>query len=202
MTRRVGQLEVSDDRAGVPGEATRSIEATREAVFGQVRTDDLGRYRPLSGARTLRTGWSVAIGSGLRAEDVIEVVYPLALTHRRQFAKGSLRVVALDEVLARQSGRYESTSALSKAGRALTVSTVCGECVRQPVWDGATCSAEEIPCPEPCSVLVAFCRETTLWEAERPDSTAPDAAIAWAAFDEPGNELRERFLQELAQQDD
>jgi hypothetical protein len=77
------------------------------------------------------------------------------------------------------------------------VRTVCGECVRRPVWDGATCGPDEIPCPEPCSVLVAFCREAVLWQQERPAPTEPDPTIPWAAFEEPGNELRERYLQEM-----
>jgi hypothetical protein len=46
-------------------------------------------------------------------------------------------------------------------------------------------------------VLVAFCREALLWQQERPAPTEPDPTIPWAAFEEPGNELRERYLQEM-----
>jgi hypothetical protein len=125
------------------------------------------------------------------------VVYPLALVHQRQFNDGTLRVVDLDSVLSRQSGRYEDTASLDEANRRRAVTTVCGQCVRRPVWDGAACGPEDIPCPEPCSVIVAFCREAAIWQTEPPDLADPDAAVPWAAFEEPGNELRERYLRDM-----
>lgn len=199
MTRTLGELHISETAIGVPGEQHREIPGTREAVFDHTRRDDHGRYRPLSGAKTLPTGWSAPLGPGLSAEDAVDAVYPLALVHQRQFGQGILRIVPLDDVLSRQSGRYEASRSLSESGRRLAIATICGECVRKPIWAGAGCSSEEIPCPEACSVLVAFCREAAQWEAGKPASAEPDATIAWAALDEPGNELRERFLKEMDQ---
>ena len=127
-------------------------------------------------------------------EAALEVVYPLAKVHQRQLAAGELRVVPLEDVLARQSGRYEETATLSLEGRERAIATVCGECVRCPVWNAEPCGPRDIPCPEACSVLVAFCREAAIWQIETPSARPPDALVAWAAFDEPGNELRERYL--------
>jgi sirohydrochlorin cobaltochelatase len=197
MGQQFGQLTVRHDAIGVPGEGEARIIENRDALFELVREDALGRYRPLSGAGTLQTGWDAPLSAAFSRENAIETVYPLAIVHQRQLAAGTLRVVSLDDVLARQSGRYEASGALSPEGRARAVRTVCGECVRRPVWDGATCGPDEIPCPEPCSVLVAFCREAVLWQQERPAPTEPDPTIPWAAFEEPGNELRERYLQEM-----
>ena len=42
-------------------------------------------------------------------------------------------------VLARQSGRYENAAQLSHSRRAKVVETVCGSCVRCPVWEIAPC---------------------------------------------------------------
>ncbi len=199
MTRTVGQLLIEDEAIGVPGAANRTITGTPEAVFAHVRLGDDGRYRPLSGAATLPTGWSAPLGPAFDADIAIETVYPLALTHQRQFAAGTLRVVPLEDVLARQSGRYESSAVLSEEGRARAAGVVCGACVRHPVWNGAACAPEGIPCPEACSVLVAFCREAASWQASPPPPEPPDPRIPWAAFEEPGNELRERYLQEMAE---
>ena len=204
--RMFGQLTITKtaDGAsiGVPGEPVRALESTSDALFEFVRTDDLGRYRPLSGAKTLPEGWEITLGEELSFETAIETVYPLALTHQRQLAEGVLRVVPLEDVLARQSGRYEGASKLSLDGRVKVVETVCDSCVRLPVWDSAHCGVNDIPCPEPCSVFVAFCREAVLWESEPPALATPDAAVPWAAFEEPGNELRERFLSEMIQLDE
>lgn len=202
MTRTIGELHVTATSVGVPGTVTQVIASSRDALFNHIRADDLGRYRPLSGARTLPTGWQMQLNTGLPAETAIETVYPLALVHQRQHAQGTLRLVTLDEVLTRQSGRYESTSALSREGRSRAVATVCGECVRQPVWNGSPCARDGIPCPEPCSVLVAFCREAALWEAEPPAAKPVDRHVGWAAFEEPGNQLRERYLERMATTDD
>jgi hypothetical protein len=53
----------------------------------------------------------------------------------------------------------------------------------------------DVPCPEPCSVFVSLCREAALWEQAPPQPAAVDDRVAWAAFDEPGNEVREAYLQ-------
>lgn len=199
---RLGQLTISASEVAVPGPGEPIVVRGAAALFELTREDPLGRYRPLTGARTLRAGWRAPVSGGFTAEDAIEVVYPLALDHRRQLAEGTLRVVGLEDVLSRQSGRYEGTTALSDQGRRRVIRTVCGECVRVPVWYGAACRPEDIPCPEPCSVLVAFCREAALWEKERPAALEADALVPWAAFEEPGNELRERYLREAATTDD
>ena len=195
-----GQLVVFEDGSiGVPGLCEPTVIETLDDVAEFVRTEDGGRYRPLSGARTLPRAWRYAARSAAERAAVIDAVYPLAPVHAQQLAAGTLRLVSLDEVLKRQSGRYESTSALSPGGRTRSSELVCGECVRTPVWRGDSCDSAGIPCPEPCSVLVAFCREAALWERETPEPAAPDPAVAWAAFEEPGNELRERYLHHLAE---
>lgn len=195
-SRRVGELEVSDSWVGVDGTAGQVVPG--RDLLEHTRTDGAGRYRPLTGARTLKRGWRVEATTVEAIEAAIETVYPLARTHQRQRAEGTLRVVGLDEVLARQSGRYEGSSALSERGRGLAVEVLCGLCVRQPVWAGRPCGAEGIPCPEPCSVMVSLCREAALWEAGPPGTAAADAAVAFAAFDEPGNELREQYLAKMS----
>jgi len=193
-TFQLGQLTVSPEGIGVASGAEPEPVRGEEALFEHVRHDALGRYRPLTGARTLRAGWFASADDRFPVEAAIEVVYPLALTHQRQFADGTLRVVGIDDVLRRQSGRYEDTSSLDAANRRRATQLVCGECVRRPVWDGAACGPRDIPCPEPCSVLVAFCREAALWQHEPPAPVPEDPAVPWAAFDVPGNELRERYL--------
>jgi sirohydrochlorin cobaltochelatase len=165
------------------------LDATREFV----RTDSLGRYRPLPGARTLPGGWEVRCKpEGVDA--VLDEIYPLARTHMRQWGNGELRLVSLDEVLDRQSGRYAVAAKLDEAGRAVARGVLCGVCIKAPVWAGER-PGEAIPCPEPCSVMVSLCREAALWQDERPERSAPDASVPFAAFDVPGNEIREAYLE-------
>ena len=187
---RDGRVELSGPRQGSePVEIEPAVVALQE----HLRFDDGGRYRPLSGARTLPGGWRTSLPKSL-AEAAIEAIYPQALLHQCQAAEGTLRVVAFEEVVARQRGRYRVAGELDAEGRARARAVLCGDCVRTPVWAGDETSEGAIPCPEPCSVMIALCREAALWQQEPPPPSTPDPYVAFADFATPGNETREAYL--------
>ncbi|MBI5947434.1 MAG: hypothetical protein HY875_04775 [Chloroflexi bacterium] len=165
------------------------------ALRDRLRTDRLGRYRPLSGARSMPGGWEIWCANEAELRDGLDVIYPLAVRHIEQAATSTLRTTALDAVLGRQTGRYEAADRLLVAGREIAVEVVCAACVRTPAWEGILPNeGGTIPCPEACSVLVGFCREAALWEADPPAPQPISDAVGFAAFDDPGNELRETYL--------
>lgn len=194
-----GQLEIAFEGgtgviAGPPGIGEPSeVEGSRAALREWARTDGRGRYRPLPGALTLRRGWQARCRPA-ELPALLDEVYPLARRHEEQLDAGTLRVVGLDAVLARQAGRYAVATDLDAAGRAAASATLCGGCVKAPLWRGDAPANDQIPCPEPCSVLVSLCREAALWQREPPSRANPDPHIAFGAFDEPGNEVREAYL--------
>ncbi len=200
--RTVGELRIDADGEGFvvrgPGEPCEiDIGPDPDEVREWLRFDDRGRFRPLAGAKTLRTGWRVRCRDEAQLAAVIDAIYPLALRHQRLWAEGRLAIVPLDTVLGRQSGRYEVAARLSERGRAIASDMLCGRCVKAPLWRGAGPAAGGIPCPEPCSVLVALCREAALWEAVLPASAESDPSIGFAQFEEPGNEIREAVIAAL-----
>ncbi len=202
---RLGEVEAEPDGAGgwvvrgPEGDEPREVEPEEGAVRAAVRFDERGRYRPLSGARGMPRGWFVRCRNREELERVIETIYPLALVHIRQLAEGSLRVVGLDAVLRRQSGRYEVAAELSEEGRELATAVVCGACVRVPVWTGKQLTEPSgIPCPEPCSVLVSFCREAAIWEREGAVPGEDDPSVPFADFEAEGNPLRNAYLRARA----
>ena len=176
-----------------PGHAPRTLEATVEALRLHARLDDRGRYRPLSGARTMPGGWRVELPARL-AGAALDAVYPLAALHQAQAAAGTLRVVPFAETVARQRGRDRAAGELDADGRDRARATLCGGCVRTPVWAGERAGAEAIPCPEVCGLLLALCREAARWRDEPPSPAPPDADVPYAAFGTPGNEVREAYL--------
>ncbi len=196
---RLGEVEVAfqEGHIGLSGPRPQArpvtLDATIEALRTHVRFDERGRYRPLSGARTLPGGWRTALPTAL-AEAALEAIYPQAALHQEQAARGTLRTVTFDEVVARQRGRYRLAGALDAAGREHAREAVCGRCVRTPVWAGKTATGAAIPCPEPCSVLLALCREAALWQQDAPAPARPNPTVAFADFTEAGNELREAYL--------
>jgi hypothetical protein len=201
---QLGELWIRETPEGPTigaGDSAEEVEPVSEALRRHTRMDDRGRYRPLTGARSMRRGWFVRCGPTLPLGDAIEVVYPLATVHRRQWSEGTLRVVTLDDVLARQTGRYEVAAQLSGEGRERVRRVLCETvCLRMPVWAGAACGEDEIPCPEPCSVLVSLAREAALWEHALPERAEVDDSVEFAAFDEPGNAIREAYLRLTAEE--
>ena len=180
-----------------PGAGPDAVEIHGGAagVREHVRHSDAGLFRPLSGTKDMPGGWFTRIPTLDALSEVLDAVYPLAQRHVTQFEEGTLRLVLLDEVLGRQSGRYEEAARLSERGRSLAQGLLCGFCVRTPVWAGETPPDDNgIPCPEACSVMVSLCREGARWEREQPELSEPDRNVAFAAFETPGNVVREAYL--------
>jgi len=189
-------VEFKGEEAIIHGPSTGAeeqvVECEPAALNAWTRFDDLGRYRPLRGARTMRHDWRTTCGRG-QLDEALDAIYPLALHHISEWKNGRLRLVGLDDVLSRQSGRYETTARLNQEARQ-AAGVLCGRCVKVPAWRGDAPEAKDIPCPEPCSVLVALCREAAIWEHERPEPAEPDQAVQFADFETPGNEIREAYL--------
>ena len=210
--RSIGELVIEQEPGGFrlngPGQpVTRVEEADVEELC---RYDDQGRYRPLTGARSLPRGWFV---DGLDRDGLcrlIDAIYPQALLwYEESTARGATAVATDGDVLGRQTGRYAVAADLSAAGRRAAREVLCDRvCVREPVWsgdpplpiDGAAAprvledGSLGIPCPEPCSVFVSLCREAALWEKSRPGPVEVEEHLPFAAFDVPGNEVREEYL--------
>jgi len=209
VSRLVGQLRIGMGKEeatieslgnGEPGTGNGPI---REVAWpgGElreiVRSDGHRRYRPLSGAKSLPGGWLVRCPVA-DVDEVVETIYPLSTVHSREWQSGELRVVSLEDVLERQTGRYAVAATLDEDGRQLAREVLCGDCVRSPVWAGAEPPVAEIPCPEPCSVLVSLCREASLWQQSRPAPSAIDDDVPYAAFDHEGSAIREAYIGRMA----
>lgn len=202
-TFQLGELTIVRDGEGTvihgPG-GGRDLSADPDAVRDLVSQDAIGRYRPLAGARSLPHGWQASCATSAELAAVVDEIYPLALAHLEQWREGTLRIVPFADALSRQTARYAVSNELSPAGRDAAADSLCGCCVKQPLWrspsDPAPFDAplQVIPCPEPCSVLVSLCREAALWEKKMPPATPIDPAASFADFEAPGNEVREDCL--------
>lgn len=193
VTLRIAEDMESTTVVGPAGFGERErLLMTPDELREFTRSDDRGRYRPLPGALTMRTNWEAEVRGELAA--VAEALYPLAAEQQALAEDGELRIVGLDDVLSRQTGRYRTANELDERGRDVAPRVLCGQCVKQPLWRGETWDEQSIPCPEACSVMVALCREAAVWEKERPSRAEPNPDVAFAAFEEPGNEIREVYL--------
>ncbi len=174
-----------------PGEHVRMALSIDE-LQAFTRTDDRGRARPLAGAMTMRTNWEAVVRGELAA--VAEALYPAAAEQQAMAEDGMLTIVGLDEVLSRAAAEYETARELDERGRVVASRVLCGQCVKQPLWRGEHWDGQSIPCAEACPVLVALCCAAATWQRERPEPAPPTPHVAYEAFEEPGNEIREAYL--------
>lgn len=196
----LGELQVRFDghiatlsTKGTPADQQPTPEPA--ALRDWARADAGGRYRPISGLPGLRPGLYVQVDvEGL--VDALDAIYPLATTHIRASARGELRVTALREVLARQSGRYAPAAAIGETTLNAARDALCGSCARTPAWDQRPLK-KTIPCPEACSALVALARDLAVLPDARQQAPI-DPLVPDAEFETPGNRYRERALQQLA----
>ena len=191
LVRRVG----TDYEILGPGVQDNAVDAPGdpEALRTWIRSDSRGRYRPLCGATGMRTNWTWSHRALPVLLDALNAVYPLAWRHRCLHQQGALRVTAAADALQRQSGKYERAGELDGDSLAAAVSSLCDGCIRTPVWHAEEVGPE-VPCPEPCSVFVALAREAAAWATDPVTPTADDPEAPFAAFDRPGNAIRNAYL--------
>ncbi len=135
-----GQLRItaSDVRHADDDQPNETI-TTPDALRTRVRENP---FRPLATSADLPRGWRVITnGDPYRVLAVVETVYPGVLGSHVS-ASGSL-----EALLCRQTGRYRDLRWLHESAYEQVMAQVCGGCVRQPVWAGAS---DGIRCPEPC----------------------------------------------------
>lgn len=168
--------------AGRPPETLDILEDV-PAVRDHIRYDDDGQYRPLSGARTLPTGWIAQLRSREELVRVIETVYPASIYNWYRERDGRLDVTMYDAAVARQSGRFAKLEAVSAAGIHRSIEACCDNCVRRPAWTTgeAKDTDDVIPCREPCSFLL-----DTMVEVQEREPTDLDPSISLGMGDTPG----------------
>lgn len=184
-----------------------------------------GDYRPLKSSPNLRRGWRLDVPDDSQLMTAMNYLYPAAVAHRHLEREGRLEVTSFRENAGRQSGIYERIKHLSDAAAQDAAAACCEDsvCLKRTLWDideGNPLATErgggEIPCPEPCSVFVAFARKIRSFEkeevygeddrdgltpSEKKDLVALVGAVAdgetglarEAEFDEPLNVRRMRY---------
>ncbi|HEX2190465.1 MAG TPA: DR2241 family protein [Longimicrobiaceae bacterium] len=192
---------------------------------------DAGEHRPLKTAPNLRGGWALAGLDGRGLWTALDYLYPACAVHWHAGRTGTLRPTHWRETAGRQSGIYSPVKLLAEGAVRNAVRACCGDavCLRRVAWgidsetpleladEGPPAGDAAVPCPEACSVFVAFARKVlTLERAPRrevpglvPMSAAEllqlrEVVAAAAAgtlgsvregeFDEPANPRRIRYL--------
>ena len=186
--------------------------------------DDRGRYRPLSTAPTLRSGWVFVDLDGYDLVRTIEYFYPATIANWHLERRGELDVTHFRETAGRQTGMLSAVSDLSGDAVDAAAQACCvdSQCLKRRVWDEegdrklSTPRGEgEFPCREPCSLFLTAARAFGDVENEHPETVSieltPSERVQLAAIvdrvaegtlgevregdvEDPANRYRVRYL--------
>ncbi|MFC3476409.1 DR2241 family protein [Halobacterium litoreum] len=140
-----------------------------------VKHDDDGRYRPLSTAPTLPTGWAFVDLDGSDLVQTVEYVYPATVANWHREREGDLDVDHWEDAAGRQSGIYEIVQQLDGDALEWAAEACCvdSQCLKRREWDESEDEEldvprgdGEFPCREPCSLFIAAARKFTTLERE------------------------------------
>jgi hypothetical protein len=181
-----------------------------------IKEDNKGRYRPLSTAPTLPTGWEFADLDGGDLVQTVDFIYPVTIANWHREREGELDVTHFREAAERQSGIYEIVSQLSIEELEAATEACCvdSQCLKRRMWDEdeeteleTDRGNGEFPCREPCSLFVTAARkfvtlgreDTRSYEFElTPTEKEQIEEIIAAVADGRTEDVREADLNEAA----
>lgn len=140
------------------------------------RIDAAGAFRPLKGTPDLRPGWICRVADGSELHCALNHIYPGGIADWYHVRVSSTPAVTLRDYLDRQTGMYRGTKALEGERAVAVVKSCCGEtrCLKQRLWgvDGMPNDTvppkSEVPCLEPCAVMLDFARREARMLREAP----------------------------------
>ena len=157
-TLDVGQVRITRHRVSPIDETSDSRPLSSPAALRDFIRE--APFRPLPTRRDLPTGWHVELDHPAQAHAVIDTIYPTlaadwsAQKHGR-FAAESLRLTA-----ARQPGMFRHIDKLPARVLEKTIKTVCGDCIRQPVWwHGSASESTDLPCKSACNIWLSRAKD-------------------------------------------
>jgi len=156
-----------------PEEALRLLDlpALRELAA----VNSAGQFRPLRSAPDLRAGWRARCADLTALDEALRELYPGSIPDWFAARQAAPPVTHYREFTNRQTGMYRTAQKLTdaQAGRVITAGCHARFCLKQRRWtvDGTSVDApgtdkSEIPCLEPCAVLLELARKAARIEQE------------------------------------
>ncbi len=133
----------------------------------------VGQFRPLRIAPNLARGWRLICSGSLELWRALQEFYPGSVPDWFASQNGA-EPTNYREFTARQSGMYRITQLLDDVQAANVARAACHArfCLKQRLWTVSGLEADsaaaksEIPCLEPCAVLLELARKATRIEQE------------------------------------
>ena len=151
-----GQVTVNRNKAWHTNEAGGSAALSSPAALRAFVRED--SFRPLPTRGDLPGGWHVDLQHPQQAYAVIETIYPTLVADWAAQKNGAFAAESLTATAARQTGMFKDIHRLPAGVIEHAIETVCGRCIRQPVWWQAADNAK-IPCKSACNSWLSTAKQ-------------------------------------------
>jgi sirohydrochlorin cobaltochelatase len=108
-------------------------------------------FRPLASSQGLKRDWCVPINSLDEIPAIVETIYPGAVHEWTAYQNDSFVPETLETLIARQQGVFAKLDSEDDAKIAHFVSSVCGRCIKEPLWYEQRDIKNAVPCASACN---------------------------------------------------
>ena len=147
---------------------------------------DTSVFRPIKGAPDMRSGWRLVVQNHQDLELALQAVYPGFISDNYAVKKiDPIPVTSYTAFAERQTGMYRNAKLLTEERAQQAVEACCGatHCLKRRYWSVPGLDADttgenksEIPCLEPCAVMLEWGRKVV-----RMDQVAAQAVESGAS---------------------
>jgi hypothetical protein len=188
----------------VAAETLRQVKL--EDLRSLARFTDTGAFRPLKSAPNLSCGWRATAANHAELEAALNQLYPGAIADWFAARVEPPPVTGYREFTERQTGMYRITTLLNdeQAGQVARACCAARFCLKRRLWTVAGLEPDpaeaksQIPCLEPCAVLLEFARKAVRLEQEKqeeinlsPAELKATRSTLEAALDQAGSPEKE-----------
>jgi hypothetical protein len=143
-----------------------------------------GQFRPIKAAPDLQSGWVMVCRDASELWRALQELYPGSIPDWYAVQSGTAQATNYREFTNRQSGMYRITQHHSDEQAALVIAACCAPrlCLKRRFWTVNGLAADQaesksqIPCLEPCAVLLEFARKCARIEQEEKTALALSAS--------------------------
>ena len=143
--RCIGQIAIENGEDGASvlrhredrGRTDLVVSDRADDAANLARFDDVGNYRPLKTAPTLRQGWKLRLTTLAELRLALDLFYPGRLAAFLAFERNELVATSLRTTLERQTGMYRIAAQIGEEQADELVGSFCrsdGGCLRTILW--------------------------------------------------------------------
>ena len=189
LIRQIGQLGQSYELLH-KNDANKTKDELKELKIEEAQFylsfTDTSVFRPIKGSPDMRSGWRLVVQNHKDLELAMQAVYPGFISDNYAVKKiDPIPVTSYTAFAERQTGMYRNAKLLTEERARQAVEACCGatHCLKRRYWsvpglnaDTSGAEKSEIPCLEPCAVMLEWGRKVV-----RMDQVATQAVESGAS---------------------